>query len=179
MDFKVDDLVNITDEHVKKVYGLSDKDIFTVVSIKPCNDYTTVLLNNGFIIRSNHLKLEDSNSHREHNEDEVEDLVVSELAMKRMNHEMFTVYDITRSIRNKEPNLDIRHDFVKSIVENEIEDGFLENYDYERTLIDVGAAIQPWLYYPAGADISQYDKNSKSSKVNKNSFHKVTAYFEA
>lgn len=62
----------------------------------------------------------------------------------------FTAFDITKTLRKKFPNEDIKHHIVKGIVHSTMDDGKYSNYD--KKLTDVGSDVQPWLYYKAKVD---------------------------
>lgn len=81
-------------------------------------------------------------------EDRVEDLVNDKVS----NSEMFTAFDITKSFRNN--GVKYPHNDVKKIVHNMFKDGII-GYDRIRT-DKTGAPVQPFLYFPIGADPSTY-----------------------
>ena len=70
----------------------------------------------------------------------------------RMNR-IFTAFDITKKIRKD--GVRYKHEDVKQLVHDSFLNGELTGYT--RTLIDVGTAIQPWLYCPVTRDASEYN----------------------
>ena len=78
---------------------------------------------------------------------------VKEVVIDRLNNsEMFTAFDITKSFRNN--GVKYPHNEVKKIVHNLFKDGII-GYDRIRT-DKTGAPVQPFLYFPIGADPSTY-----------------------
>lgn len=70
----------------------------------------------------------------------------------RMNR-IFTAFDITKRIRTE--GVKCKHEDVKQLVHNAFLNGEMDNYG--RSLIDVGTAIQPWLYCPVTRSASEYN----------------------
>ncbi len=66
---------------------------------------------------------------------------------------IFTAFDITKRVRKNKVRC--KHDDVKQIVHNAYINGEMPNYD--RSLIDVGTAIQPWLYCPVSRIVDDYN----------------------
>lgn len=67
---------------------------------------------------------------------------------------MFTAYDVTRIMRDKEPTL--KHYEIKAIVHQMFED--MQIGGYTRTTVDVGQSVPPFLYYnPITHDPDTYD----------------------
>ena len=80
------------------------------------------------------------------------DEVMQAVTDRLNNSEMFTAFDITKSFRNN--GVKYPHNEVKKIVHNMFKDGII-GYDRIRT-DKTGAPVQPFLYFPIGADPSTY-----------------------
>jgi hypothetical protein len=71
---------------------------------------------------------------------------------------MFTAFDVSREvqIRLQAAGLSfVRHSNMKEVVHEEMQ-GYMQQGVYQRQLVDVGAPVQAFVYYPAGADPLQY-----------------------
>lgn len=87
----------------------------------------------------------------------VEDVIQDWVA----KNQMFTAYDVTTQAKSN--GADEQHYQMKGIVHDNWAYGFFSRNNYDRTLIDVGDKIQPWLYHPIGADISSYTDRFKQA----------------
>ena len=70
---------------------------------------------------------------------------------------MFTAYDITTKVR--QDGLWVEHADVRKIVEEAFIDNAMINVQgvhYDRSIIDVGTSVKPFLYHLVGADITTY-----------------------
>jgi len=65
---------------------------------------------------------------------------------------MFTAFDVTREAKAR--GADESHTHMKGSV-HAMQD-YMEDHGYERTLIDVGMQVKPWLYYPELMDPDDY-----------------------
>lgn len=90
---------------------------------------------------------------------QVQQLIAAIVDQKVTNGEMFTAYDISKSVQAQEQSLGIpftRHLEIKRDVHDTIDPHLLDNGGtYARTLIPIGTP-QPWLYHPQGADPMTY-----------------------
>jgi hypothetical protein len=64
---------------------------------------------------------------------------------------MFTAFDITKQLR---ANGTFIHRNIKQIVHALYNHGEMQGYN--RSLIDVGKNIRPFLYHPSSSDVSTY-----------------------
>lgn len=73
--------------------------------------------------------------------------------------EMFTAFDVSRKVqslaksRGEAPE---RHRHMKNEIHDQMQ-ALVDTGVYQKTTVDVGAPVQPFLYYPDGADPSSYD----------------------
>lgn len=88
------------------------------------------------------------------NDPVIRQLVEDAIDEKINSGDMFTAFNITRAVRSDGTRA--RHEDVKSVVHQIFNSGKMGNYT--RSQINVaGANIQPFLYHPVGADITEYD----------------------
>jgi hypothetical protein len=82
----------------------------------------------------------------------LEDFVDQELA--------FTLCDITQETQKRHPGVFIQHSHVRKVVEHEFFQNLQKN-GYKRGLIDVGAPVLPYLYFPEKQEdlIGKYKAN--------------------
>jgi hypothetical protein len=153
--FKVGDRVNITD------YGdVKPSDEFEV--IQAWNNGYSVKLDNGLFINSMYLKLSgDVKLDKKDVLDVVDNWVSDNLS--------FTAYDVTQELRKDNPNIDVKHDWVKKIVHDYYDYETFSSPYYVKDLIDVGKPNlpPPWLYYPDGDDITSYVPNKGPQDLSK------------
>ena len=132
------DKVTIKNPLVHKLYNVKPTDEFEV---QLDNGHGRVFLANGWTIMSVHL-----NPVVTKPVFNLSEAVDEQIAHYIDEDYAFTAWDVTKALRENNPNEQVHHYIVKDIVHEIMQ----EIDSYERTLIEVGAPIQPWLYYPEG-----------------------------
>lgn len=162
--FKVGDKVNITGNMVHKLYGINPDQEFEVTQVY--GNGGSVRLDNGWVINSQYLRLAPKNDgdvelDKKDVLDIVDDWVSDNLS--------FTAYDVTQELRKDNPNIDVKHDWVKKIVHDYYDYETFSSPYYVKDLIDVGKPNlpPPWLYYPEGDDIKLYVPNKGPQDLSK------------
>jgi hypothetical protein len=153
VNFSVNDEVVIVSEKARRAFGVSISDSFVVRS----TTNGLVKLNNGLEINEKHLELKHTQpAVRSKPLDAQLCVLVDGVVAELVDDEtMFTVFDVTTLLRKQNPKLDISHDKVRILVEDTYAD-----YDLERTLVDIGTAIKPWLYHSEDQDTSDYNRTN-------------------
>lgn len=133
--------VIITNPLIHNIYGIKPTDEFDADT----DNGETVKLSNGWIISSKHVK----------HVFDLENVVKEQLGDFIEENYAFTAYDVTVALRTKFSGEVIAHYKVRDIV-HRLMDGV---GSYNRSLIDVGKDVQPWLYYPEDFDPELYHQN--------------------
>lgn len=80
----------------------------------------------------------------------IEDIVITKVNAQ----DMFTAWDIT--VESRSQGIQAQHHEIKLVVHGFFDSGSMGT-DYKRVLHDVGAQVQPWLYYPKSANPKDYN----------------------
>lgn len=98
----------------------------------------------------------------------LEDFVDQELA--------FTLCDITQETQKRDPDVFIQHSHVRKVVEYEFFQN-LQKSGYKRGLIDVGAPVLPYLYFPEKQEnfIGKYKANVGPQNLAENKIDKPSS----
>ncbi|MAE81296.1 MAG: hypothetical protein CMB80_01080 [Flammeovirgaceae bacterium] len=69
----------------------------------------------------------------------------------------FTAFDVTSEAKKR--GATERHVHLKGVVHARYGNGQLQSAGYNRTLVDIGTPVKPWLYYLDGTDHSKYESD--------------------
>jgi len=74
------------------------------------------------------------------------------------NNKMFTAFDVTlkaQELGDTRLHRNLRDDIHDAVAP------YVDQGLYERTRVDTGLKVKPWLYHPVGADVTKYESKAK------------------
>jgi hypothetical protein len=170
IDYKLKpgDFVNVISDQIKKTFGITSDQVFEVKTVLADG----VKLNNGWTIGYGWIQPVTKQSKENKGDNKLKDVSRETLEEYIRNvlddfidqKFAFTVLNVADEVRNRNPDINVPHNVVRSYVEHHYFDDYLEeftggNVEYTRKTINIGSP-PPYLYYPKDYDPSKFKANS-------------------